>query len=403
MNKISNREIWVVNATAPGREKGEVCSLPLDIAFTEQELENFGRVSELEGVYPYFEFVSSLYAEGQTEEEVRTVTVTRPDGSREETAFGPEKKEYNYAVVPYFPDQLMDLKSEALDETAEDGIYLSASMAELLGVESPEGVSVSADALVPVKLKGMEFPSEDGKSTVKGDIDVCVLDSIGGKVRGILEKQVKNSYTQSSDNVIYLPYEQMKALLERQKPPKLEEGEAKWMPSACIMNAANYHAVSSAKEKLSRMNQDFIVYNRFQDFESMNASIQSIREMTFMVSAVILAIIFLLMAVIYMNHVEGRKFEFSILKANGITRREIRKLVYLESAAQVLKTAVLGLLFAGVLALVTNLLVFGEEMISFDGKLLLMIGGTSLLSIVIPTVITLTFVNRYEPDRVMRN
>ena len=109
------------------------------------------------------------------------------------------------------------------------------------------------------------------------------------------------------------------------------------------------------------------------------------------------------MAVVYMNYVEGRKFEFSILKANGITRKEIRRLVYLESLIQVIKTAVLALVFAGVLALITNLLVFGNEMISYNWELVLTVAGISLLSIILPAVITLTFVNRYDPDRVMRN
>ena len=296
----------------------------------------------------------------------------------------------------------MDQKSEKLDESVEDGIYLSASMAGLLGIESPEGISLAADALVPVKLKEMDFPGEGGEM-VKGDLDVCILDSIGGKVRGILENQVKNSYSQSSGNIIYIPYDRMKALLDSQKEAELNQGESVWRPSACIMSASSYHAVKSAKEKLSRMNSSFLVYNRYQDFESMNASIQSIRDMTFIVSIVILVIIFLLMAVVYMNYVEGRKFEFSILKANGITRKEIRRLVYLESLIQVIKTAVLALVFAGVLALITNLLVFGNEMISYNWELVLTVAGISLLSIILPAVITLTFVNRYDPDRVMRN
>lgn len=402
MNKVSNREIWVVNATAPGHVKGEYYSLPSDLAFTEKDLANFEKISELEGVYPYFEFNSALYVEGQTEEKTRTVSVTDQDGETERIAFDPNETNDSYTIVPYLPDQLMDQKSEKLDESVEDGVYLSASMAELLGIKSPEGVSLAADALVPVKLKEMDFPGEGGE-IVKGDLDVCVLDFIGGKVRGILENQVKNSYSQSSENIIYIPYDRMEALLDSQKETELNQGESVWRPSACIMSASSYHAVESAKEKLSRMNSSFLVYNRYQDFESMNASIQSIRDMTFIVSIVILVIIFLLMAVVYMNYVEGRKFEFSILKANGITRKEIRRLVYLESLIQVIKTAVLALAFAGVLALITNLLVFGNEMISYNLELVLTVAGISLLSIILPAVITLTFVNRYDPDRVMRN
>ena len=81
MNKISNREIWVVNATAPGHIEGENYSLPMDLAFTKNDLINFNKISEIDGVYPYFEFVSSQYTEGQTEDENRNITVTFEDAS----------------------------------------------------------------------------------------------------------------------------------------------------------------------------------------------------------------------------------------------------------------------------------------------------------------------------------
>ena len=403
MNKISNREIWVVNATAPEHVKGEYYSLPMDRAFTEEELSNFSKITELEGIFPYFEFNSALLSEASEDDGKRNVCVTYEDGSEQNVKFGSNEKNYSYTIVPYLPDQLMDQKSENLDDTVENGIYLSASMAELLEIESPEGVSLTVDALVPVKIKEVEFSSADGESTIKGDLDICSLDSVTGKVRGILESQVKNPYTQSSENIIYLPYEQMNYLLNAQKVSELKNDESRWRPSACIMSAKSYYSVESGKEKISRMSSDYLVYNRYQDFESMNASIQSIRDMTFIVSIVILLIIFLLMAVIYMNHVEGRKFEFSILNANGITQKEIRKLVYLESLAQAGKTSAFSLMFAIVLTLVTNYLIFENSMISYDWKLVLMIVGVSLLSIVIPTVITLKYVNRYNPDKIMRS
>ena len=47
----------------------------------------------------------------------------------------------------------MDEKSEELDETAENGFYLSDSMAKLLKVDSPKGVALTADALVPLSSK----------------------------------------------------------------------------------------------------------------------------------------------------------------------------------------------------------------------------------------------------------
>lgn len=399
MNKISNREIWVVNATAPGHIEGENYSLPMDLAFTKNDLINFNKISEMDGVYPYFEFVSSQYTEGQTEDENRNITVTFEDASSKKVQFDFGN---SFKIVPYFPDQLMDEKSEELDETAENGFYLSDSMAKLLKVDSPKGVALTADALVPVKLQKMQFQSADGKS-IEGDMDVCVLNSISGKVRGILEEQIKNPYTQGTENIIYVPYTQMEALLNSQKRPELGENESEWMPSACVMNARNYQAVETAKEKLSHMNSSFLVYNRYQDFESMKASIQTIRDMTFIVSIVILIIIFLLMSVIYINYVEGRKFEFSILRANGVTKREIRKLVYLESLSQVIKTFLIALGFAAILTLVTNLLIFRSGMISYDLKLVATVAVVSLLSIILPAVITLKFVNKYEPDRVMRN
>ena len=370
MNRISNREIFVVNATST-KERTQAKYDPSDRSFDSKLYKQIKKTSGVDQVIPYFEIWGS-----------------KIDG-----------KDFFYYVVPYYPDQLMDQKSGLFDETVPktEGVYLSNQLARELEIKRLDGRDLSLSLAVPTKLKETEL-----ENTVV-EQPVTEPDVLAVSVRGVLEGQIENSYSDSGKNVIYVPYEVLQSLLDEHKAEKLELGEKEWAPSACWVTAYRYSEVTSVKNDIKKLDPKILAYNRYQDFESMNASIQSIRDMTFIVSIVILVIIFLLMAVIYMNYVEGRKFEFSILKANGITRKEIRRLVYLESLMQVIKTAVLALVFAGVLALITNLLVFGNEMISYNWELVLTIAGISLLSIILPAVITLTFVNRYDPDRVMRN
>ena len=118
-------------------------------------------------------------------------------------------------------------------------------------------------------------------------------------------------------------------------------------------------------------------------------------------SLAVLSIVFLLMALIYVSLIDKRKFEFATLRANGLTKKEVRKVIYTEMAFQFAQIFMGGLIFAAI-----TYLIAGKWLgysFQFDGMTILWLLIISLGSIVLPTVISLLFVNKFEPDKVMRN
>ena len=117
------------------------------------------------------------------------------------------------------------------------------------------------------------------------------------------------------------------------------------------------------------------------------------------ITSAILVIVLLLMTLIYVSLIDKRQFEFAILRANGMTKREVRKTIYLEMLLQFLKIIILGIGFAFVVYYVGS----SWYAFQFDWITVLWLFVLSLGSLLLPTVVSLFFVNKFEPDQIMRN
>ncbi len=369
MNRISDREIFVVNATAPP-ERNQAKYSSADLAFDSGIYEKIKKVLGADQVIPYFEIQGN-----------------KIDG-----------KELYYYVVPYYEDQLMDLKSGLFDGTASEteGVYLSNQLARELNLEKLDGLSLELSLAVPSKLKEIEQ-----EALIR--TDVTEPDTLTVPVRGVLEGQIEHSYSDSGKNIVYVPYKTLQSLLDRHKAGRLEEGEKEWAPSACWVVAYSYSEVTAVKESIKKLAPKILAYNRYQDFEAMTNSIQETRNVMLVISIAILVIVFLMVTVVRVHETERRKYEICVLKANGLTRGEVYRLVLAESFWEAVKIFAAAFLFTGLLAVLTNFVLFHQALILINWRLILALFGTSVLSVTAPAVATILFTNRYEPDRLMRN
>ena len=119
------------------------------------------------------------------------------------------------------------------------------------------------------------------------------------------------------------------------------------------------------------------------------------------ISFVVLGVVLLLVALIYVSLIDKRSFEFAVLRANGLTKKEVRKVIYSEMLLQFIWIFVLGIIFATAIYLIAG--VWLGYAFQFDAITMLWLFTISLASIVLPTAISLLFVNKFEPDAVMRN
>ena len=110
-----------------------------------------------------------------------------------------------------------------------------------------------------------------------------------------------------------------------------------------------------------------------------------------------------MVTVVRVHETERRKYEICVLKANGLTRGEVYRLVLAESFWEAAKIFAAAFLFTCLLAVLTNFVLFHQALILINWRLILALLGTSVLSVTAPAVTTILFTNRYEPDRLMRN
>ena len=102
------------------------------------------------------------------------------------------------------------------------------------------------------------------------------------------------------------------------------------------------------------------------------------------ISIAILMIVVLMVTVIRIHETERRKYEVCILKANGMTHREVYRLILTESLWETAKIFIVSFGFTCLLAIFTNFILFHQALILINGKLLSVLFGASLLSIVSP-------------------
>ena len=174
-----------------------------------------------------------------------------------------------------------------------------------------------------------------------------------------------------------------------------------WAPEAYYVVADDITVISQVKDDLLKVDPNFSIHQEFQDYQAGVQFVNNSRGILFYVSYVVLGIVFLLMALIYVSLIDRRKFEFAVLRANGMTKKEVRKIIYSEMLFQFVQILVVGTVFAAAIYGIAG--VWLGYPFRFDGMTTLWLFVISLGSIVLPTVISLLFVNKFEPDEIMRN
>lgn len=405
MNNLSDRELFLINLTAP---LSSSLNCDENISIEDTQSKKISNIPELEKIYPFFEFRSTGYdyKNDKPIEEVEII-VDKSNGSSQKYSFDQSNSdEYkSYTIMPYFPLQKIHQKVQYHISNRENGIYISDALASLLNIsESDENVVLKLEVGIPAFLYETEM-KVNNTSTYDIDIDMVQKKEIEIEISGILRNDIINIYSNSGNNVIYMPFNNMREILDdtiSNDFTKSEYYSKKWTPSAYILYAKDYNVIKEATEKLKSISPNFKIVNKYQDIESMNDNIRRVKGIILTVSFIILLIVFLLMGVLYMNYTAQRRYEIALLKANGLTREETRKIVLTESLLQILKTSILAFIFSIVIALATRIL-FSIKMIEINIALIGMLVVISFLSIIIPTILTINNINNYNPDKIMRN
>jgi len=405
MNLISDREVLVVNVTAP---LNSVLDVDEHLSITSGEADAFSQISNVDIVYPYFEFRSAGYDgindAGVTE---ARILVTRND-IQQEYNFSADDDHLmdNFCLVPYFPEQTIEKRVKDKSSNSTSGYYISAQLAHLLHIDNLEqDVTLTLTACVPTAqhVTTMQVGEQGGQYDI--DIDLSKLTDFEIQIAGILDDGYTNRYSNSGNNVIFGPYANLHEIMEETQADCFKEialGCKEWAPSAYVVFSKHYTDVEIVRDKVKSINPNFKTASEYQDVKAMNSMIGNIKRGAFSGSLIVLTVILLLMAIIHMNHVLGRKYEIALLKANGLTRRELFMLIMAESVRYVFWVTVISSSISVVLIPAVNFL-FADTLVSTNLSVLAINLLVALVSVCIPTLISVITINKYRPDVILRN
>jgi len=155
--------------------------------------------------------------------------------------------------------------------------------------------------------------------------------------------------------------------------------------------------IDAVKKEILKIDPTFKIIHEYQDYEAVMESVDNSQKMVLYVSLAILAVILCLSAIVYVNIIDKRKYEIAMLRANGLTKGEIRKLVMSEMGVQAVITFVVSLLLAWAGYEVLSRTVGG---FTFSWMTVMWLG---VISVILPSGVALVLSSRYEPDQILRN
>nr|MDD6334898.1 ATP-binding cassette domain-containing protein [bacterium] len=425
VNEISNREIFLVNRTVPNAANDYS---QYDLHIASDQADQFGGLLGITAAYPYYilpgwgavidekgkvamseDTVFSIAKQGVTPYQV---AIPDPEGN---LTINPDIGSANdqFVALPWVPQQKLDakLKYSLENQHKPGGVYLSAPMAYWLGIEEGDrDVMLTWDALVPVCVFHSKLERRNDKEQViQYPIDLYYHKKITVTlpISGVLRNDVRNDtcYTEYGENCIYIPYDQLQGYMTLAARDFTIPKQCKPLgTSAYLIYAQDLASVNDVMEKLQRIDQNYVLTNKYQDLQRMEMSIRNTRQAMMIVSGVILIVLFVMMTIIFCNYVSHRKFEIALLKANGLTKGEICRVMLTEAALQAGFTCVYAFVLTGILWLVSRRIgLFAEVGITLTPVAIPIIMGICALAIALPTLFTVFKVNAYEPDRILRN
>lgn len=413
LDELSDRQIFLINFTAPLNTFMDVDE---HISISNDDFARIQSVSGIDTVYPYFEFRSVGFdIEKSASYHACKVGVTTELDERlfSFDTFGHDGY-HSIAVLPYYEEENLEkrvFQSFNADSGKGGAIYLSHQLANMLALAegNEKHVQIQLDLGVPVYTAEVDLQVSGTQAEYAADVDLSVITSLNLDISGVLDYDYTNKYSASGDNVIYMPIESMNRIRNSVKEGfndnAVADGSIKlngWAPSSYVVFAKDYNDVGATIEKLESINANFRAKSGYQDIEAMNEMMAGIKNAEAWVASAVLAIVFILTAIIYINHTVNRKFEIAVLKSNGLNKNEALRLVLAEALLQIIIISSLAALFTLILNGVVNML-FNFKAAAFSAGTALIIVLVSLLSVIGPSAGSIIIMNNVKPDRIMRN
>ncbi|QVK19784.1 ATP-binding cassette domain-containing protein [Mycoplasmatota bacterium] len=399
LNYITSSEIFVLNNTTSSsiRRNDDIFD-----SFNEEDIQDINKINGIEFIHQFIEFRS--YGDTKTYPVNKTTIEVIDQENTKTFDFNLSNQlEYSkFSIIPYFDWQNRERQAIMLDSNVTDGVYISKLLADRLGIQNLDNTKLHFIAMVPFALYNATVYNKETGAEFVTDVDISKEYQFEVRVKGILDPSVVNNYSIDSGNTIYMSYEMMREI--QNESTGIVDGKDfhEWNTSALVIKVEDYSYFDTVKRKIVNINPNYEIISEYQDTEAMRDNTELIRKGFYMLSIIILGIIFSLMTVIYIQIIDNRKYEVAMLKANGLTKFEILKLFFFETIFDVSKIVLFSSMFMFIVVLYVNnnnhMKLLSLDLLNFFNIIII-----TFISMFIPTIFMLLLVNRANPDRIIRN
>ncbi len=350
IDSISERSLFVINDTL-GLDSQ--INYGAALSFSQKEYDTINGINNIKKIYPFYEFTSSGFTDLKGKESESTVVLK--DNSKVV-----KKLVYNnydtpsFCIVPLYPEEDISnlLLNKVKDGNIRDGLVLANSFAKTLSDNPSDliGKTVEITCFIPTKLYDTEVTRSPDNKVIKADKPIQKAVTIRKKIVGILDDMYVNQRSEEVGNYIFLDYKEFIDLINKNKDTNyiktnLEFPEKELMPSALMVYVNSYDDVPTVKSKIENISSDFQVISKGADLEKIQYNLNMIKNSMWVVSLVLVGVVMTMFGFVYYFKNRTRKKEVAILKALGITRRDVIFLIGYEMIFISLKTFILSLFF----------------------------------------------------------
>jgi len=365
INSISERSMFVVNDTLKSNvgDQAIITAYPEALGMSPDLLAEVGAIKDISVVYPYYEFLS--FGASDNDADQAHITVTEGTNvvvdKRYDDRWGMGSGYDAFSIAPVYPEEnlshLLLKKSELLNP--HDGVIVTNKLARQLGVPAEELVdkTIKIQVFVPIKAYHSADDVSGGKSVESNNI-MYKLTTINSKIFGVLSEEYTLQRSLVRDT-LFLPYNQFSAILAEHKPErygKTKGGaiETELRPNALVLFAESAAKVDTVKAQLTALSPDFVIAHKAGDVAVIQANLMFSRRVMMLITSVMIGVMIVLFAVLYYIKNRSRRKEIGILKAIGLTERNIICLITFEMGQLALKSFVGASLIAFVCSIIGN-------------------------------------------------
>ncbi len=351
LNAISDRSLLVINDTMGLNATSDYDEA---LSFKEKEISTIKTIPNVESVYPYYEFTSYGIAKDIKEKSDIKIyqngtLIVEKQYENEYMADGNEFK-----IVPIYPAEDISSYIKEGNKTA-DGVYISEKLANELGITQLNAHTMEISCYVPSKLY-ISSAMLNQQNNKEVSIDGCIskLVTIKTNIKGIINNSYTYDKTENNGMLIFMNYNDMDKIIDNNKGNMLVRDfkdfeEKELAPSMLVVFAANYDDVSSIEEKINQINTTVSTVNRASDIEVINTNLKSVKNMVISIAGCLVVIVTIMFGFIYYFRNRERKKEIGILKALGLDKNDVYKLMLYNLIKNTLITFVLSIVLSYIL------------------------------------------------------